>query len=134
VTFHCPNIHTFNLVTMDNGLTSFNQMTRLRRATLELEDCFGLGLFQFLNCKVGENLVELTLSCSSGENESCSFIRYLYNVFRTLLSQHTCFYVSLNLCGRLDAKLGQKVYIRDNWHTAPRLRTTEVRNQNYNVL
>jgi hypothetical protein len=64
-------------VTMDNGLTAFNQMTRLRRATLELEDCFGLGLFQFLNCQVGENLVELTLSCSSG-SYFFSVLPYIY--------------------------------------------------------
>jgi hypothetical protein len=51
---------------MDSGLSGFIQMNRLRRATLELEDCFGLGLFQFVNSQVGQNLVELTLSCSSG--------------------------------------------------------------------
>jgi hypothetical protein len=66
VTDHCPNIHTFNLVSMDSGLAGFTQMDRLRRATLELEDCFGLGLFGFLSSPVGELLVELTLSCSSG--------------------------------------------------------------------
>lgn len=67
VTEHCPNIHTFNLVSMDNGLTGFTQMNRLRRATLELEDCFGLGLLNFISSQIGQNLVELTLSCSSGE-------------------------------------------------------------------
>jgi len=51
---------------MDNGLTGFTQMNRLRRATLELEDCFGLGLLNFIDSQVGQNLVELTLSCSSG--------------------------------------------------------------------
>jgi hypothetical protein len=51
---------------MDNGLTGFSQMNQLRRVILELEDCFGLGLYGFVDGVVGQNLVELTLTCSSG--------------------------------------------------------------------
>ena len=63
---HCPNIFSLNLMSMDNGLTGFSQMNRLRRVTLEMEDCFGLGLYNFIDTPVGQNLVELSLSCSSG--------------------------------------------------------------------
>lgn len=65
IAFHCPYITTVNLVSNDAGLSSFIQMRMLRRATIELEDCFGMGLNQFLSSPIGQNLMELTLSCSS---------------------------------------------------------------------
>ena len=61
----CPNITVLNIVTTDAALVSYVQMKHIKSVTVELEDCFGLGLLEFLE-NVGDQLEELSLSCSSG--------------------------------------------------------------------
>ena len=63
----CPFITVLNVVTEDPMLESFAAMENVKRAQIELEDCFGLGLHSYLQ-KMGGKLEELVISCSSGEN------------------------------------------------------------------
>ena len=63
----CPYITVLNVVTEDPMLESFSAMANVKRAQIELEDCFGLGLHSYLR-KMGGKLEELVISCSSGEN------------------------------------------------------------------
>ena len=61
----CPFITVLNVVTEDTVLEAFSAMANVKRAQIELEDCFGLGLHSYLQ-KMGGNLEELVISCSSG--------------------------------------------------------------------
>jgi hypothetical protein len=61
----CPYITVLNVVTDDTMLETFALMTNVKRAQIELEDCFGLGLYSYLE-KMGKTLEELVISCSSG--------------------------------------------------------------------
>lgn len=60
----CPAIHTLNIVSNDDCLPAYTQFKGLKRATIELEDAFGLGLLTFLEA-IGSQLKELTISCGS---------------------------------------------------------------------
>ena len=60
----CPNIRVLNLVSLDNSLPTYSQFTNLTKATIEMEDAFGIGLYNFLE-KSGKNLKEFTISCGS---------------------------------------------------------------------
>ena len=67
----CPYITVLNVVTEDPMLGSFSAMANVKRAQIELEDCFGLGLHSYLQ-KMGGKLEELVISCSSGAaHKSC---------------------------------------------------------------
>ena len=68
----CPFITVLNVVTEDPMLESFVEMTNVKKAQIELEDCFGLGLHSYLR-KMGGKLEELVISCSSGEEETQNF-------------------------------------------------------------
>ena len=61
----CPRITTLNLVANDEFMPDYAQMSQLTKVSVELEDCFGVGIYQFLK-KIGHQLTELSLSCSSG--------------------------------------------------------------------
>ena len=60
----CPNIKVLNLVSLDNSLPSYSQFSQLTKATIEMEDAFGLGLYKFLE-NSGKHLKEFTISCGS---------------------------------------------------------------------
>ena len=47
-------------------MPDYAQMTQLTKVSIELEDCFGVGIYRFLRM-VGHQLTELSLSCSSGK-------------------------------------------------------------------
>ena len=47
-------------------MPDYAQMTQLTKVSVELEDCFGVGIYRFLRM-VGHQLTELSLSCSSGK-------------------------------------------------------------------
>ena len=63
----CPNITTLNLITEDGALEVFHHLAHLKVVSLELEDCFGSGLFNFME-KFGTQLEQLSISCSSGND------------------------------------------------------------------
>ena len=60
----CPKIKILNLVSLDKGLSSFSHFEYLTKATIEMEDAFGLGLCKFLELR-GRQLKEFTISCGS---------------------------------------------------------------------
>ncbi len=61
----CPHITVLNVVTEDPYMEMFSHMTNVRSATIELEDCFGLGFYSYLE-KMGRRLEDLRISCSTG--------------------------------------------------------------------
>ena len=65
VSIICPHITTLNLVAGDEFIADYAQMTKLTKVAIELEDCFGTGLYRFLRI-LGHQLTEISLSCSSG--------------------------------------------------------------------
>ena len=70
-------------------LESFVEMTNVKKAQIELEDCFGLGLHSYLR-KMGGKLEELVISCSSGEEETQNFFFALSTVLFSVLTCYTC--------------------------------------------
>ena len=60
----CPQIRVLNLVSLDASLPAFMHFKHLTKATIELEDAFGMGLLNFLKC-IGHQLKEMTISCGS---------------------------------------------------------------------
>jgi len=65
----CPDITTMNLVSMDSYVPDYGHFSKLVKVALELEDCFGKGLMEFLKT-MGRQLNELTLSCSSDSDST----------------------------------------------------------------
>ena len=63
----CPNITELNVVITDSQAAYFSALPSLISVTLELEDCFGVGLERFLQSS-GGRLQHLSISCSSGNN------------------------------------------------------------------
>ena len=61
---HCPYITEVTMVCEDHILPEFAKIQHLNAITVELEDCFGMGLFGFLQDK-GDKLTRLSLSCGS---------------------------------------------------------------------
>ena len=49
-------------------MPDYAQMSQLTKVSVELEDCFGVGIYRFLQM-VGHQLTELSLSCSSGKQK-----------------------------------------------------------------
>ena len=68
VSIICPRITTLNLVAGDEFMPDYAQMSQLTKVSVELEDCFGVGIYRFLQM-VGHQLTELSLSCSSGKQK-----------------------------------------------------------------
>ncbi len=64
VTKACPNIRLLNLVSLDSCLPSLANFTLITKATVEVEDGFGMGLYRFLE-SAGGRLKEFTISCGS---------------------------------------------------------------------
>ena len=60
----CPNIRVLNVVSLDHCLPFYGHFQNLSKATIEMEDGFGMGLYKFLE-KAGSNLTEFTISCGS---------------------------------------------------------------------
>ena len=60
----CPNIKVLNLVSLDNSLPAYAKFSCMTKATIEMEDAFGMGLYQFLE-NSGKRLKEFTISCGS---------------------------------------------------------------------
>ena len=60
----CPKIKILNLVSLDKALSSFSHFEYLTKATIEMEDSFGLGLCKFLQLR-GHQLKEFTISCGT---------------------------------------------------------------------
>ena len=60
----CPDVSILNLVSLDKALASFSYFTNLTKATIEMEDAFGLGLCKFMQTR-GHQLKEFTISCGS---------------------------------------------------------------------
>jgi hypothetical protein len=60
----CPNVRILNLVSSDETLPAFSKFSRLTKATIEMEDAFGMGLLKFLEA-TGPHLKEFTISCGS---------------------------------------------------------------------
>ena len=58
----CPNIKNLNLVSLDLALPFYYNFQYLTRANIEIEDAFGMGLYNFLQVS-GPKLRELTISC-----------------------------------------------------------------------
>ena len=59
-----PHLTSLTLVTTDLTASQLTMFTRLRRLTLELEDCLGEGLCDLLT-SLGSQLVDVNISCSS---------------------------------------------------------------------
>ena len=53
-----------NLVSLDNSLPAYSQFSCMTKATIEMEDAFGMGLYKFLE-NSGKSLTEFTISCGS---------------------------------------------------------------------
>lgn len=64
VTRVCSNVKVLNLVSLDNSLPAFANFRHITKATIEMEDAFGMGLFNFLRI-CGPSLREFTISCGS---------------------------------------------------------------------
>jgi len=64
VTKMCSNVKVLNLVSLDNTLIFYSNFRHLTKATIEMEDAFGMGLYNFLRVS-GPNLKEITISCGS---------------------------------------------------------------------
>lgn len=62
----CPHLSVLTMVCEDAFLENYAVLRGLRSVTVELEDCFGMGLYNFL-LKMGPQLQELGISCSSGQ-------------------------------------------------------------------
>ena len=62
----CPNIKSLNLVSLDLPLTFYYNFQHLTRANIEIEDAFGMGLYNFLQI-AGPKLRELTISCGTAD-------------------------------------------------------------------
>ena len=60
----CPNLTSLNLVSLDDNIGCYHKLTGLKYVNLELEECFGMGLYRFLN-GIGHQLEELSISCGS---------------------------------------------------------------------
>ena len=60
----CQDIRVLNLVSLDYCLPFYAHFKNLTKATIEMEDAFGMGLFRFLQ-EAGGNLREFTVSCGS---------------------------------------------------------------------
>lgn len=60
----CPDIRVLNLVSLDKFLPSYAHFHNMTKATIEMEDAFGLGLYKFIET-IGGNLKEFTISCGS---------------------------------------------------------------------
>jgi hypothetical protein len=63
----CPNIKVLNLVSLDNCLPAYSQFSYMTKATIEMEDAFGMGLYKFLETS-GKILTEFTISCGSDDS------------------------------------------------------------------
>jgi len=63
----CPNIKVLNLVSLDNCLPAYSQFSYMTKATIEMEDAFGMGLYKFLETS-GKLLTEFTISCGSDDS------------------------------------------------------------------
>ncbi len=113
----CPKIRVLNLVSSDDSLAAFACFGQLTKATIELEDAFGMGLLKFLQV-VGHQLKELTISC--GSDADSTFLDgggrafQLFNVGLRLARRHCPQLTVLNIsgCGLVTNELLK--HIEDN--------------------
>ena len=126
----CPKIKILNLVSLDKALSSFSHFEYLTKATIEMEDSFGLGLCKFLQLR-GHQLKEFTVSC--GTDADSTFLEgggrsfQLFNVGLKLCMAYCPHLTLLSIsgCGLVSNELLSFVEETLALTPAMRLRTTQ---------
>ena len=126
----CPKIKILNLVSLDKALSSFSHFEYLTKATIEMEDSFGLGLCKFLQLR-GHQLKEFTVSC--GTDADSTFLEgggrsfQLFNVGLKLCMAYCPHLTLLSIsgCGLVSNEL--LTFVEENLAltAAMRLKTTQ---------
>ena len=96
VTKMCANVKVLNLVSLDNTLIFYSNFQHLTKATIEMEDAFGMGLYNFLRIS-GPNLKEITISCGSDADST-----FLGNIIMYAISQVITNFSCENNFGKLE--------------------------------